>query len=136
MPLWHVDGYHKLILWGIIIHGGINGYSRLVTYLVVATNNQAETAFRAFQTGNEDYGVPSRVCTDKGGENVQIGEFMITQRGSNRGSIITGRSAHNQRIERLWRDVFTDCISFFFYFCFTPWIQQVYWINLTPGTYM
>ena len=56
--LWHVDSYHKLILWGIIIHGGINGYSRLVTYLVIATNNQAETAFRAFQTGVEEMVFP------------------------------------------------------------------------------
>ena len=93
----------------------------VVTYLVVVTNNQAETAFRAFQTGVEEYGVPSRVCTDKGGENVQIAEFMITQRGSNRGSIITRRTVHNQRIEQLWRDVFTDSIIFFFIYCFTPW---------------
>ena len=113
--LWHVDGYHKLTRWGIVIHGGIDGYSRLVAYLVVATNNRAETAFRAFQTGVEEYGVPSSVRTDKGGENVQIAEFMITQRGSNRGSIIIGRSVHNQRIEWLLRDVFTDCISFFYF---------------------
>ena len=25
--LWHVDGYHKLIRWKIVIHGGIDGYS-------------------------------------------------------------------------------------------------------------
>ncbi|KAJ7146579.1 hypothetical protein C8R44DRAFT_591430, partial [Mycena epipterygia] len=24
--LWHVDGHHKLILWGIVIHGFIDGY--------------------------------------------------------------------------------------------------------------
>lgn len=29
--LWHVDGYHKLIRWKIVIHGGIHGYSRVVT---------------------------------------------------------------------------------------------------------
>ena len=31
--LWHVDGYHKLVRWKIVIHGGIDGYSRVVTYL-------------------------------------------------------------------------------------------------------
>lgn len=28
--LWHMDGYHKLILWGIVIHGLIDGYCRTV----------------------------------------------------------------------------------------------------------
>ncbi|KAG1724334.1 uncharacterized protein EDB91DRAFT_1031170, partial [Suillus paluster] len=23
--LWHLDGHHKLILWGIVIHGLIDG---------------------------------------------------------------------------------------------------------------
>ena len=25
--LWHIDGHHKLILWGIVIHGVTDGYS-------------------------------------------------------------------------------------------------------------
>lgn len=28
--LWHLDGYHKLIRWRIVIHGAIDGYSRLI----------------------------------------------------------------------------------------------------------
>ncbi|KIO16538.1 hypothetical protein M407DRAFT_51805, partial [Tulasnella calospora MUT 4182] len=28
--LWHCDGHHKLIRWGIVLHGFIDGYSRLV----------------------------------------------------------------------------------------------------------
>ena len=31
--LWHVDGHHKLILWGFVIHGFIDGYSRTVGHL-------------------------------------------------------------------------------------------------------
>lgn len=28
--LWHLDGHHKLIQWGIVIHGFVDGYSRMV----------------------------------------------------------------------------------------------------------
>jgi DNA-binding transcriptional MerR regulator len=28
--LWHIDGHHKLIRWGIVIHGIIDGYCRTV----------------------------------------------------------------------------------------------------------
>lgn len=30
--LWHCDGHHKLIRWGIVLHGFIDGYSRLVRF--------------------------------------------------------------------------------------------------------
>ena len=30
--LWHVDGNHKLIRWGFVLHHGIDGFSRLVTF--------------------------------------------------------------------------------------------------------
>ena len=28
--LWHLDGHHKLIMWGIVIHGLADGYDRMV----------------------------------------------------------------------------------------------------------
>ena len=50
---------------------------------------------------------------DKGGENILVSQYMVEQRGAGRNSAIMGRSVHNQRIERFWRDLFTGCISFF-----------------------
>ena len=49
-------------------------------------------------------------------DNVGVSEFMLNypERGPGHISFITGRSVHNQRIERLWRDVYVGCISLFY----------------------
>ena len=86
----------------------------MILYLRCHNNNKAETAFTEFSTAINVYGMPSRVRTDKGMENAQIAWFMLQRRGPDRGSIIAGRSVHNQRIERLWRDVFSGCVSLFY----------------------
>ncbi len=46
--LWHVDGHHKLIRWHMVIHGGIDGYSRTVVFLRCSDNNRASTVLTAF----------------------------------------------------------------------------------------
>lgn len=83
--------------WRMVVHGGIDGYSRLIVYLTAATNNRAQTVLESFLSAVEQYGIPSRVRSDKGGENVQVARFMITSCGVNGNSHIAGRSVHNQR---------------------------------------
>ena len=50
----------------------------------------------------------------KGRENVLVADYMVKERGPERGSMITGSSTHNQRVERLWRVVFDGVIGFYY----------------------
>ena len=85
--------------------GGIDGYSRLIVFLKCSTNNRSHTMYEGFLEAVHKYHLPSRVRTDQGTENVLVAQHMIEHRGAERRSIITGSSVHNNRIERLWRDL-------------------------------
>lgn len=100
----------------MVVHGAIDGFSRLIVYLNCATDNTAATVLNGFHTAVRKYGLPSRIRCDKGGENTQVAMYMLEHplRGPGRGSMIVGRSIHNQRIERLWRDVFQGALKFYY----------------------
>jgi len=117
--LWHLDGHHSLIRWGFVIHGCIDGFSRRIMFLHCSNNNLSETVLSLFLDAIESSGKlwPSRIRVDKGVENVLVCDAMVEARGKNRGSFIAGPSTHNQRIERLWRDVFR-CVAHYFYYVF------------------
>lgn len=103
----------------MVIHGGIDGYSRMVVYLHCSTNNLSQTVGGLFTQATREFCWPSRVRSDKGTENVLVARMMIDKHGEGRGSIIQGSSVHNQRIERLWKDVRRTVVEFFrrlFYF--------------------
>ncbi len=101
-----IDGNHKLIRWRIVCHGGIDGFSRMVVFLKCSNNNRASTVYEHFLRAVDRFGLPSRVRSDHGGENYQVARHMIRSRGQGRGSMLTGSSTHNQRIERLWVDMY------------------------------
>lgn len=78
----------------------------MITFLSCSDNNLSSTIYKLFLAAVDEFGLPSRVRSDKGGENILVCRHMIATRGTGRGSHIAGSSVHNQRIERLWRDVY------------------------------
>ena len=123
--LWHIDGHHSLIRWKFVIHGCIDGKSRKIMFLQCNTNNRASTVLQLFLESISNHGGywPSRIRVDYGVENVLICDAITEKHGGGRGSCIAGSSTRNQRIERLWRDVFR-CVAATFYYVFYALEQE------------
>lgn len=107
--IWHIDGTHKMIRWRLVIHGGIDGFSRTVVYLKCSNNNCAATVMGSFHRAVQTYGIPLRIRSDHGGENIRVWDFML-QHHTDTSCVVTGSSTHNERVERLWRDV-NRCVT-------------------------
>ena len=106
--LWHHDGQHGmfsslicvyivlstpkgLIRWGIVIHGFIDGHSRLITGLRAADNNKGETVLSLFLEAAGRYNVPMRLRGDHGVENILVAAWMERFRGPECNAYIWGR---------------------------------------------
>lgn len=109
--LLHIDTNHKLVRWRFVIVGGIDCFSRLIMFLKCTDNHIFETLLQCYLSVVDKFVIPSRVRSDKWMENVSVADFMLSKKG--RDSMITVKSTHNQRIERLWRDVYDGVLRFF-----------------------
>jgi hypothetical protein len=70
--MWHLDGNHKLIRWKLVIHGCVDGYSRMIPFMRCSPNNKAITMVTLFNEATERIGWPLHIRTDHGGENVMV----------------------------------------------------------------
>jgi len=141
--IWHIDTNHKLVRWKFVIAGGVDGFSRFVVYLKCIDNNRAITLCGCFLEAVQKYGKPLNVRSDQGMENLEIAEYML----ANGRNMVTGKSTHNQRVERMWKDIYegvlcsyyvvfyymedeglldplNDCHIFSLHFVFMPNINQ------------
>ena len=78
----HIDGNHKLIQsYTNVIHGGLDGFSRMITFLQASTNNRASTVLQYFQSAVAHCNLTLRVCSDLGMENIEVACLMLQERG-------------------------------------------------------
>uniref|UniRef100_A0A8D3CXR4 Integrase core domain-containing protein n=1 Tax=Scophthalmus maximus TaxID=52904 RepID=A0A8D3CXR4_SCOMX len=113
LSLVHVNTNHELIRYGIVMFGGIAGFSRKILYLRAANNNRPSTALDFFQEAVDTHGFPSRVRGDQSLKNAEIARHMLEVSGCGRGSFTPGSSDRDQRIDHLWRDVWKDVSSIY-----------------------
>jgi hypothetical protein len=63
-----MDGHHKLIRYGLITHGCIDGNTRCVIYLGLEDSNRSTAVLKLFKDGVNEFQLPYRVRGDKGGK--------------------------------------------------------------------
>jgi hypothetical protein len=61
----------------------------------------------------QKFGCPERIRSDYGTESIGVARFMLEEKGTSGNLFITGRSVHNQRIERLLRGLRQFVIGYY-----------------------
>ena len=58
--------------WRLVVHGGVDGFSRFIVYLRCNNNNESTSVLELFRSAVHNYGLPDSVRSDCGGENVKV----------------------------------------------------------------
>ena len=114
---WHIDGYDKLKPFGFCVHGAIDGYSRRILWLEVASTNNDPAVIAYYYTNYlRKYGGTARkIRGDCGTENMYLaGMQRFFRRNDNDSfagmkSFLYGKSTSNQRIECWWAFLRNSC---------------------------
>jgi hypothetical protein len=61
-----------------------------ITAIRASNNNKASTVLDLFLSATEEYGFPSRLRGDRGGENMDVAVYMVMRNGTRRASFIWG----------------------------------------------
>ena len=78
------------------MHSAVDGFSRVIPYIVCADNNCASTVNSAFKTGVALFGLPEKVRSDHGGENIEVWRYMLEAHNNDIRCVVTGSSTHNE----------------------------------------
>ena len=101
--VYHIDGNDKLKKWGLCIHGCVDGFSRKLLWLKVATTNNDPLVIANYYLEHiKTYKiVPNLIRVDRGTENVFCDDLQVFFTGV-ADSVQYATSTRNQRIEAFW----------------------------------
>ena len=122
--LWHIDGYDKLKPFGFCVHGAIDGFSRRILWLEVASSNNDPCIVAQYYLDcvRQIEGTARVVRGDRGTENgnvAAIQRFFRRTAGddfSGEKSFMFGKSTSNQRIEAWWGHLRKGCAQWWIQF--------------------
>jgi hypothetical protein len=110
--LWSIDGYLKLVNYGIEIYAGIDAYSRYITWIYCGVSGKTAVSvlkqyLEILQAGKKQ---PKFLRSDRGTETVLVAnaQLMLAQQQDPSAGIkledcyLFGTSTANQRIESWW----------------------------------
>ena len=63
-----------------------------------STNKYASTVLSLFLNGVSRFGLPDKVCSDHGGENIDVWCYMLASHNNNPDCVLAGSFIHNERI--------------------------------------
>ncbi|KAG9278008.1 hypothetical protein AMEX_G5792 [Astyanax mexicanus] len=115
--VWHIDGYDKLKPYGICINGCIDGFSRKIMWLEAYKTNSDPRVIAGYYINAvaENNGFPQKVRLDHGTENTHVATMQVFLHSveENASECVTlGPSTGNQRIERWWCTLRSECTQF------------------------
>ncbi|XP_003427718.1 uncharacterized protein LOC100680052 [Nasonia vitripennis] len=122
--IWHIDGYDKLKPFDFAIHGCIDGFSRKVMWLELATsNNKPEIiCYYYLKAAQKFKQIPAIIRSDHGTENSTVEIVHQALRSGHSDpyaglhSFIKGKSTANQRVESSWGRMRRHSVEFWINF--------------------
>ena len=117
--MWHCDSHHKLIRWRFITHAAIDGFSRLVVYIIIIRNSVIQKqCYRLLRTVFQDLASPVMYVLITGEktrgrkhQGVGVHAYMLTAHNNELFTTMMSLLGHNERIER---EVSEACFLQFF----------------------
>ncbi len=68
----------------MVVHACIDGFSRVPVYLHCSNNNRTNTVLNLFKEAIDEWGLPSRVRCDQGGENTDVACYVVPSQARNK----------------------------------------------------